>query len=642
MNLDAKFFIKGEQHPQYAPVNWLELEVIATFERGAVQASLSDGQNISSTNIVFAGEGAKRIFRHLDGGIDLTTGGAFEALPFDFVFETKTSNLKLEYYIDFTKDHKIYRDGYGPRVECQIVKRKSIDWLYENADYVSFAYLYDIGELIDELIHEINYTIERGIEPEKVFFTALTFAFVLEGVKEMVKEIADILSGVAGVFPVIKALLQTFPTLLKHITTIIAFIALIKSFSENVISRIGLKHNGAFFRDLLTVGCAHLDLKFQSTILEGPYRQMFLLPAKNKRGFINSDDQNYGYPGRNSSVYNLGSMLRVLMDMFNARIRIKDGTLMLERRDFWRSMTNYTLPSTKLPPYSLNTGDLYVNYILRFITDPSDRNTLENVDDLNFQNTIEPKIKIDKDLNLLKSSHEKTIPLAHGYRKNELSWLQKIFNAITKPVISVANALLSAFNEVRKALDRISRFIKKLKKALKFIGVKVNVSSGNDPGDPKPLKIETIENRLKGSLMLSDHTFNEDKVFLMKDGKVTEDSFEKLSAEYLFKNYHSVNGFDPKYNNQGKIYENVNIPFCLEHFISLVEFNGFKTSDGKDGEMLEIKWRFKSNFALVDFILFETYTNNFRNVTPPDKIVIEEETENKARYHGDGYSDEHD
>jgi len=557
------------------------------------------------------------------------------------VFEEKGIELKLEYFIDFTLPHLRYDDTHGIRFECQLVKRHSLDWLYENAEGFSFSYLYDIGKITDDLIHFVRYAVEQRLDPIRIFLVGLTVYFIIESIKQIIDEISDRLAEVAGFFPVIKALIKAFPTLLKATLTIIAIIALLKDLAEYILSG-DRRHNGMYSLDMATVAANHLGLTFKSSILEGPYNKMFHLPSKDDKGFLISDPENYGYPGRNSPIYDFGSYLRVIMTMFNAAIRINDGVLRLERRDFWRSMTSYTLPKVRLGPFSYNTSALYSNYVLRYVTDPSDLNTLENTDDLNYQSTTEPKIKIEQDLNLLKGLYHGTIPLAHGYRKNELNEWQKFFNVITRPIVSVANAMLKAVYEVRKAFDKITKLIKKLAKVLKFVGIKINASAGNDPGDPQQLKLQTIENKLKGVIKLSADTFAVDKVFLMEGGKVTEDSYEKMSAEYLYKNYHIINEFDPKYNNQGKIYQDVSTVFCLKDFVTLLDYNGFKTHDGKSGDMLKIRWKFKSNNAVLDFILYETYTNNFRNVTPPDVIVIDEEDENKARYHGDGFSDEFD
>lgn len=635
----AKFLIKGEQHPEFAPENWPDMQLVAKFKGGSLQPTLEDSTGLASTSIVLVGEGAKRVFKHLDGGINLTTGGAFEALPIDFVFEEEDAELKLSYYIDFRQNHLIHRDDRGARFEGQIVKRKSIDWLFENADAFSFSYLFDIGEITDNLIKEIEYLVEKKIEGEKIFFIALTFYFIAESLKQIIYEINAILAKIGGVFTVIEAILLIFQTLLKHILTVIAIIALIKDIFKYIL--LGVRsHNGMYSLDMANVACRHIGLEFKSSILQGPYSKMFHLPSKSDKGFLISDKNNHGYPNGNSPIYNFGGYLRTMMTMFNAQIRIDNDVLRLERRDFWRSMTSYTLPDTRLGPYSLNTGALYSNYILRFVKDSSDLNTLENTDGINYQSTTEPKVSVEKDLNLLVGLWEGTIPLAQGYRKDELSDLEGIFNFITKPIISVVNAMLSVVNEIRKAFNKIQKFFKKLKKVLKFIGVKIKPGKGDDPGNPKKLEINTIENKRKGVLKLSAHTFAMDKVVLMENKKVTKDSKVKLSAEHLYLNYHQINEFSPKNNNQGKIYQGIDTVFCLKDFVTLLDFNGFKTFDGKDGDMLEIKWKFKSNHASLDFILYETYTNNFRNVTPPKKLTEKDEDLTLTRYHGEGFSDE--
>jgi len=58
---NVKVFIKGEQHPEFVPEKWIDLELIATFSDGSLQASLSDNTNLSSTGVTFIGEGARRI-----------------------------------------------------------------------------------------------------------------------------------------------------------------------------------------------------------------------------------------------------------------------------------------------------------------------------------------------------------------------------------------------------------------------------------------------------------------------------------------------------------------------------------------------------------------------------------------------------
>lgn len=639
MKITSKFFIKGEQHHEFVPENWHKLTLIGKFAHGNIQATLTDGETIGATEITLNGEGARRVINHVNGGVDLSTGGAFEGIPYDLILEEGEISHKLEYYIDLTKPQLFSHGNKGVQVKCQIVKRKSVDWFYEKADGFSFAYLFDIGSITDDLFEAIDYLIEKEFDPIKTFLTILTIVFITESITQMIDEITDRIAEVTGIFTAIKAAIKIFLTLAKHSLTIIAIIALLRDFFNNIMLGVR-KHNGMKVLDLMKIGSEHLGLEFKSSILEGEYRNAIILPSKSDKGFFKSDSENVGYPGRQSSVYKYGDMIRTMLIMFNASIRIKDNVLRLERRDFWRSMTNYTLPNVDLPAYSLNTGEQKSNYLLRFLKDGSDLNTLENVDGLNYQSTAEPNITIEKDLNLLKGLDEKTIQLAQGHRKKELNNYEKVFNIITLPFVAVANVALKGVNELRKAFNKLNNFLKKLKKVLKIVGVKVSPNKGNDPGDPPVLKIETIKNSRKNVLKLSDHTFAIDKIILAKDGKILPANDTILSAEYLFYEFHKINTFLPENGNQGKIYKNVETSFCLKEFVTLLDFNGFSTVDGKSGDMIEIRWVFHELKASLDFIIYDPYTYNFRDVEPPKKIIQEaEEVDQNNRFH-DRFHDE--
>ena len=187
---------------------------------------------------------------------------------------------------------------------------------------------------------------------------------------------------------------------------------------------------------LCQIGAEYKGYQFASTILEGDYENLVIIPPKNETiaeagndpfnlvtGFTqpNADEQVGYYSGT------FGQLLRDLIVMFNGKIIIEESAtggqkiIRLERQDYNNSQKLYTLPDINFDQkHRKNTDEFAAATSLKYLTDSADINTYQFWSLANVLEVIEP---VDvgggyEYSNLFKGYNETTIPFSMAVRKD--------------------------------------------------------------------------------------------------------------------------------------------------------------------------------------------------------------------------------
>ena len=336
--------------------------------------------------------------------------------------------------------------------------------------------------------------------------------------------------------------------------------------------------NVCTFLDLLQKGCQQLGYGFKSSILEGDYKNMVLLPVpRNKERnkwyevFQNDLDQSFqnGFPSATDSTPTLGTLISAVESMFNAKTRVVNGLVQIERWDFWldKSTSNINsslvLQSEAQNSYSYDFSRLFKRYLIQYSTDYSDLNTIDRFEIGNSEYSLERTNIVNQDLNLIKGLTDINIPFALATSKNKFTWLEKLFS------------------ETFKFIDKLA--------------------SSNLSGKKSKL----------GYIQLSQQYFSNTKV-LIHDGSEKMDGNNDLllNPSTLWNNFHYINN---PFIYQWIIKENVKIPMNSEIFLELLN-NNYAIIDGLECEITRLEYFDQKGFAMVSYKTPNTLFKNNINV----------------------------
>ena len=264
--------------------------------------------------------------------------------------------------------------------------------------------------------------------------------------------------------------------------------------------------------------------------------------------------------------------------MFNAKFKINDGVFKFERRDYWDNQSTYTLPSVlsnqdeRYDEYTYNASDINSNYLISFATDYQDQNTLDSFVGTNYQVITSANTINDPALVNIKNLKEVRLPVSRGTRKDTLTVFEKILRGFLRFVDQVTG----------------------------IFGKGTNFAS-------------IVDNR-KGSLNLSNDLIGNGKFLIVIGSRLDSNNSLYTSAKYLWDNYHYIDSFAEinGVHNQYRLYEDVDIPFSFQDFITLSDNNAFNTDEGEKGEILQLDWIADQNKATVSYRIKEKFTNNLK------------------------------
>jgi hypothetical protein len=304
----------------------------------------------------------------------------------------------------------------------------------------------------------------------------------------------------------------------------------------------------------------------------------YLPPKRQIKGsLLASRSTQSGVPDVNSVLDTPAGVIREFKKMFNADFKILDGTLYFERKDNFRTQSPYIIPDTftdqdRLQNFNgFNIDEFKANYNIYWSTDIQDQNTLDNIEGLSFQAQISPLNTDNPELTNLTGLEQIALPFALPVRKDKLTIVEE---------------------------------------AVKVFAITVDAVTGQ-LGNPQGLS-GLINNRI-GVLHLSSHYTNTGKFVVMSGDKLAKDQRSILSATALYDNYHYINSFVPTNgeHNQYWTYEEQEIPFCYEDFVSLEGNNLVETQSGEPAEISFLKWDVLSNVATVSYRVNRLYDKNF-------------------------------
>lgn len=529
----------------------------------------------------------RRIVDGMTGGV-----GIFEGEPFKIVVSEQGSpNYEFNGYLDFTTDLTVIG---GEEIKCQVKKEHGEDWLNDVADGFSFAYLYDLGTITNGDFKKIPYVINYIPDGMQLIVLSMSIYMMTKEIIENIQEIAEAIGAIvdastpvigvsvgfgAGVVTAwdlgnfIWASIKVVARIAYTIAMLIAIKNLIEALFEQLLPK-KRNHLAMSFQQLTEKACQHLGLQLQSQLLQGK-RNWYHIPRKDKKG---GESGERGFPSLSEPIYTFGDLIRVMKRMWNADFRIHDGVFYFERRDQFRVVGGYVLPSyynnqeRLLQQAKFNTNEIVANYNIFWNFDIQDQNTLDDQNGRVFQAITTPITKINENFVTIKNLAQIDLPFSQGKEKTELTQVEKILKSLGK----IADDLTGIF------------------------GGGTNFAS-------------RIENRI-GSLLLSSHFLTIGKVVVMNGDKLANDQRGLLRAKKLWDEYHFINSFAEinGEHNQYLLYADQRIPMTYAEFNECLRNNLFNDDQGNEIEIEFVEYLPYDGSAVVNYRLKRKYTNNLK------------------------------
>jgi hypothetical protein len=334
-----------------------------------------------------------------------------------------------------------------------------------------------------------------------------------------------------------------------------------------------LQMKGCKLKNLVEAGCLYLGYTLDSTLLNELENFVVVpvpLQGENSIFFVkNGFGETKIYPTAQDTVPTLGILIDAIEETFNARTRVVNGVVQIERRDYWAGTTsNQIIPALNLQDdrqseIRYNTDEAWKRTYIHYLTDYSDIHTIDNFNISDAEYSTEKTNIINSDLVTIKGVNDVQIPFAMGMRKNELTIVEKI-----------VKGLLNLIDNV------------------------INIFGGN--GNNSAL----VENRI-GAMAISQAYYSQTKLVYSINRKIPSDWIEKQQASAIYDNYHQINEIQV---NGYKVVNDAPVRLTANDFVTLLN-NNFAQIDGIVCEILSIKFNDEKSLANITYRIPFNYAN---------------------------------
>jgi len=348
----------------------------------------------------------------------------------------------------------------------------------------------------------------------------------------------------------------------------VALIKLVRQLQELIFPKVRY-YKGATIKELIKKGCEYLGYTLDSNLLN-LWDKLTIMPVpliKDKRSVFNfiQNDLNFsftkGYPTAQDTVSTLGELINAVETWFNAKTKVFNGVVQIERRDYWKNITtNTTLPALNLQSdrqneYRFNTEEAWKRTYIHYQVDYADTHTLDKFDPTDAEYSTEPLNVINEDLVSIRGFNDVNIPFALGVRKDELSYIE-IFG---RTFLQLADSIIGLF------------------------GVDLNFTS-------------LITDRL-GVTQISSQFFGVTKVLYAVNGRQPKNYVDKIKASNIYNLYHKINEINV---NGFKVYNDAPMRLNPQEFISLLD-NNFAYINGALCEILTVRFTDEQSQAVISY-----------------------------------------
>jgi hypothetical protein len=494
------------------------------------------------------------------------------------------NGISLDYYVDLTSA-PVFRSY---ECELKIKRRRANDNFFDNANGTSFELLLAKGVVFPTF--KVPYLIIKDNQAELAIMMAIALYNMVQASISAISNLSTTISEGVGAFtpsvgatgPVVNVgpIIQYFLNIAIQVIYVASLLIAVTEMAIRLFSLIFPKVRnllGCKVKDLIEQGCNYLGFTLDSTLLSTENWTILPVPlVRGRKGifkFIPDDlisPFNKGVPSSSDTVTTLGSLIKAVEDTFNARTKVVNGVVQIERRDYWEDVAiNNIVPAMVIQAdrqdeFSYNPEDVWKRYYIHYNLDQMDLNTMDELYDYHdAEYSTEPINVLNADLVTIKGLNDVAPPFALGQRKDGLNWLELLAKGLFEVIDAITGLFGGGTNLVAK-----------------------------------------IEGRV-GVLVISQNFFAVTKLLYTINGKQPANFKDIVSAKGLWNNYHYINQITL---NSWKIKSDVRLRIMEEDFVTLLNNNWIEV-DGVNCEILRLEWIDEKSLATLTYRIPDNFAN---------------------------------
>jgi hypothetical protein len=499
--------------------------------------------------------------------------GVFEGIPYRVEM---APGLSVQYYVDLTEE-AIYRDH---EIEVKIKQRLGMDSFWEKANGTSFELMRNRGVVFNFI--KVPYVIIKDDQVALGLTLGVSlYVMTQQTINAIQQTVALTAAFIQAVTPnatvpplpplgaILALAVQLAAQIAYTVALLLATVKLAQQFFELLFPKVRY-YDACKVKELISKGCQYLGYTFTSTLLDSlPGLTILPVPlVKQKNSIFDyiQNDLNFaftkGYPTAQDTTPTLGALIEAIETQFNAKTKILNGAVQLERRDYWQGVTpNQIVPALvvqddRVDEYTLNTDEIWKRYYIHYQVDYADIHTLDFYDPTDAEYSTEPTTIVNADLVSIKGLNDVNIPFALGVRKGNLNWLEKTAKALFNLIDTVTGIFGGGTN---------------------FAG--------------------QIQSRI-GVLQIGQQFFGVSKMlYVGSDGKQPAGYVNKISARRIYENFHSINQIQ---NNDFEIRKSVRCAITNLDFVNLLN-NNYADVNGELVEVLRVEFLDETCYAEITY-----------------------------------------
>jgi hypothetical protein len=499
--------------------------------------------------------------------------GVFEGIPYRVEM---APGLSVQYYVDLTEE-AIYRDH---EIEVKIKQRLGMDSFWEQANGTSFELMRNRGVVFNFI--KVPYVIIKDDQVALGLTLGVSLYVMTQQTINAIQQTAALTAAfIQAVTPnatipplpplgaIFALAIQLAAQIAYTAALLIATVKLAQQFFELIFPKVRY-YDACKVKELISKGCQYLGYTFTSTLLDSlPGLTILPVPLVKQKGSIFDylqNDLNFaftkGYPTAQDTTPTLGALIEAIETQFNAKTKILNGAVQLERRDYWQGVTpNQIVPALvvqdeRIDEYTLNTDEIWKRYYIHYQVDYADVHTLDFYDPTDAEYSTEPTTIVNADLVSIKGLNDVNIPFALGVRKGNLNFIEKT----AKLLFSLIDAVTGIFGGGTNFAGQIQSRVGVLQIGQQFFGV---------------------------SKML----------YLGSDGKQVVGYINKISARTIYENFHAINQIQ---NNDFEVRKSVRCAITNLDFVNLLN-NNYADVNGELVEVLRVEFLDETCYAEITY-----------------------------------------
>jgi len=528
---------------------------------------------ITVDNLIFVNEDKQAIEQWL------STYGNFVGMPYNIQF---SNGAVLPYIINFTESTwncsefhaKIipYRANLNFFNRANALSWRLVNW--QPSDFTNVQYI-----IIQE--QQPLYFITLGLA---LFSTAQMLAKSIREISEGVSDVVKA-SVPVGIPPgpdwgaIVVAALKLVARIAEAIALTIAMVRLMQQIIEMIMPAVRTFRDIPYLK-LIEKGCQHLGYSVDFTDIEELRPLAFLgSPEKNLDGgwfreiFMPlSLALSNGFPTEMDAIPTLGQSIERLEELFCLRTKVANGVVRIERRNNQNTLqTPIPLAYNDQQLMRQNTqfnNEFYKRKVIHWAKDTKDVWTYDKKTGHLTEVDARPSIIPDDDrnLDLLKGGNILNTPFALGWRKNELTRVEKFLKTVLAPAVDLFTN--GSFSQL-------------------------------------------INNRI-GVMVISSQYFTVNKLLWKQGEKLASNHRQKLAARYINEYYHNTETVTARNlqiikNMPIRMTENLFLQFANQNFVTL--------QNESIAELRYIEWSEDEHEASATLLVANEYNINIQETT---------------------------